>query len=358
MNALSPGADWTTAPHPVDEAGLASIAARLALAASDVTAAGLAERTATALLGGPSDYGARALEALVPDAELGMAEKGFSLMLAAAGRSRGACRTVAAVTDWPETAGLFVPKDRAGNLAFEAGLFLVMVSATECAVFDAGGDFRGIDRASRIGAVLGRHGGGLTAVNIHDDGFAARRSPFTPLHRRRLCEVVPDDEVPQPPSESAADCLADHPGFADEHDLRTRCHVFEYDCDVPGLRLLRLVDRYDRSDAPGSVEIPSLWLLTTAADGRLSPVGVRIDPGLYVSPAWRGRGLGALLCLTGHDDPTLRAMGSPGLRTIGSHKAWRKAHRMAVARALGRGLEVPGDVLAEYPELATAAPVV
>lgn len=346
---------FNTSIVPADDATLAQLADRFRLIRSGVTPGGMAQRVAGAILNGPAELDEQRVAALVPDADLGLAENGFMMMLFGSGlRSSGPY--VGSFRDNLRPACYAVPKDQGGDLNFEASRFLVAVSDTECAVFDPAGAFLSFQTLSQIEDLLGKSGSKISVMDIPAEAIPWDRKIATPLHRRPLEEIVPADERPITAAAWTMARIVSHPGFCDEADLRRKCHVREFACNATGVRMFSVVDRYDRAGAPDRVSVPYLWLMAPQADGSLAIVGGRMGMGLYIEPAYRGLGLGAELCLAAHDDPVLHSRGALYNRTIGSHKAWRAAHRLAVERALEQGFDVPPVVLADYPDLGEPAP--
>lgn len=340
---------------PVNDTELAQLAERIGRPFNGVSAAGLAQRVASAVIGRPADFDERSIAALVPDADRGLGENGFSWMLTAAGCLDGpACLPSADLIAALRPAGVVIPQDRRGNLVFDEAFFAVSVSDAERAVFGPDGTFGGVLPAHRLDDRIARWGRRPATVRIPVEPAAT--APFTPLYRRKLAEIVLVNARPSPALTDTLSVIINHPGFGSESALREYCHVHEFPCSAAGMRLFRVVDRHDRRGDAAAVPLTHLWLMKQHGDGRLEIVGGRRSGAIHIRNDYRGRGLGAELCLTAHDDPALRDGGTPYNRTIGSHKAWQAAHRLAVRRALAQGLEVPETVMADYPYLGEPAP--
>jgi GNAT superfamily N-acetyltransferase len=90
-------------------------------------------------------------------------------------------------------------------------------------------------------------------------------------------------------------------------------------------------------------------IFVTAPDGEV--VGAFMGGDVFVQEDWRGRGIGAEMFLARaslHDEGRRDGF----LYSPGGLAAARASHRLAVKVALDLGREVPGKVLADYPDLA------
>lgn len=87
-------------------------------------------------------------------------------------------------------------------------------------------------------------------------------------------------------------------------------------------------------------------LVALGPDG--SPVGALVGGDVYVAPGWRGHGIGAELLLARaviHDQGRMEGT----LYSPEGHASAVASHRMAVAMALARGLDVRDSVLSDHP---------
>jgi GNAT superfamily N-acetyltransferase len=94
---------------------------------------------------------------------------------------------------------------------------------------------------------------------------------------------------------------------------------------------------------------PALLLVAHGSDGAAS-IGFYILGQSWVDPEWRGRGLAVELVLAAAElvggSPTANADGM-GFSAVGL-AVHRKAHLVAVERAIAAGYDVPREVLDEY----------
>jgi hypothetical protein len=152
------------------------------------------------------------------------------------------------------------------------------------------------------------------------------------------------------PAEVRADLWVEHDGF---------CTVQERSVDMPSMASVEHLT--DHAVEPGGdYRIARLKngrdvvLLFDDGSGDLEPVGQYTGDSLNIVPAHRGLGLSAPLILAAAEarggTPEAREYTPPG------HAAHRAAHRFVVAWAVEQGLEVPDEVLSDYPGLRTAKP--
>lgn len=80
--------------------------------------------------------------------------------------------------------------------------------------------------------------------------------------------------------------------------------------------------------------------------------GALVGPNLFVLPEFQGHGLGAELLIEAYENGLRFAnRRETGVLTEAGRANRVSAHRKSVERALDRGLDVPDEVLADYPKL-------
>ena len=92
----------------------------------------------------------------------------------------------------------------------------------------------------------------------------------------------------------------------------------------------------------------SCVIITHLASGDV--VGGCTNMDFFIDPQHRGKGLGAVALLRALDEGVKSPLNSGHALSPNGKRARTSAHRLAVTRALEEGIEVPENVLKDYPE--------
>lgn len=119
------------------------------------------------------------------------------------------------------------------------------------------------------------------------------------------------------------------------------------------LKTPRVVERARPCEIPGFLIAPVKGRGVLAFEKEsASFCGALVGPNLFVLPEFQGYGLGAELLIEAYENGIRFAdRRETGVLTEAGRANRASAHRKAVERALDRDLDVPGEVLADYPEL-------